>query len=67
MRKALRVGNLEEYMKKVSVTVRLVAFKELQPAEAPLSPDAMVNENACTPELLHEKATTRQDKIGKDF
>ena len=67
MRKALRVGELEEYMNKASVTVRLIANNKLKPGEAPSSPDPRVNEDVCTPELLHERATARQDKIGKDF
>ena len=29
MRKALRVGELEEYMNKASATVRLITFNEL--------------------------------------
>jgi hypothetical protein len=59
MRKALRVGELEEYMNKASATVRLIAYKELQPGEAPPSSDPRMNEDVCTPELLHERAAAR--------
>ena len=54
-------------MNKSSVTVSLIALKELQPGDCPPSPDARANEDVCTPELLHERAAARQGKIGKDF